>query len=45
MNKQILEESKNVAKESIKTECKVTTEDFRTYEKITDKAKKSAFLN
>ena len=44
MNKQVLEESKLVEKDSNQRICKVTSEDFRTYEKITDKQKKAAFL-
>lgn len=45
LNKQVLEDSKNVAKDGIKRECKVTVDDFLMYEKIEDKEKKAAFLD
>lgn len=45
MNRLVLEESKNAAQDGIKKECKVTPDDFRKYEKITDALRKSAFLD
>lgn len=45
MNRLVLEESKNAAQQGIKKECKVTPDDFRKYEKITDTLRKSAFLD
>ena len=45
MNRVVLEESKTVAIQGIKKDCKVTPDDFRKYEKIEDRLRKRKFLD
>ena len=45
MNRQVLEESKSAVTQGIKKELKITSDDFRKYEREVNREKKKSFLD